>query len=757
MTSTCRYTHSDEPLIGWECPHPATDGDLCLFHTSTEITRTALTDFLNDIAAQGDDGMIPAVGACAETIPIDAATQPLDLREAEVSITATGTGTVRRFNAAGATLNEVDLTHARVTGDAVLTDAVITELHLDQSRIEERFICTGAEIGTVTADGARFEMVCDFHDTTITEKCQFNEVHINGILALTESEVECPLLLSKSTIHGNLGITDTVFHGQVLAEHLRVHGGCNAVGLTTGGTVTFRRSEFDGIVDFSGAEFQSEARFDLNTIFRGETKFDNAEFQRQARFAGAQFHHQADFNGVVFSDVATFAGAQFNHDATFGQQTRFDTRADFTRVAFNSAALFDTASIQSGEFTNAVCADVLSLKGAQTGSLNFNEATLNQLDCQQLDCDGRLRLEDAAVEGTVDLSSSTFADSVILYNATISGDLNAIDASFDDEFDCREAAVAGTVRLTTTEADSRRHSSADSADPMIGGCAGFTDSELDTMVLDGAVIGGTVLAERADIEHATIAPGEKSEATIRLTDATIRAGTLAPPETGTVQFDLRQAVLGDVTLQPGPDPTSPLAPYWIVRAEFDEFRFTKHRELLVAEDWQLHGAPTDTTLSPTDLEVTYLAAKNGANQVGARDAAGELFKRELRNRRRNHRNGIFTGNVRSRVTSGLAWGANKTLDMTAVYGESPSRVIATSVLAIGSFSAFSLLAQPASLGISSVVQRTLFSVQVFTAFMFGQPEMPTTELLRWLTAVQSLLGAFLVGLFIFALTRSVSR
>jgi hypothetical protein len=77
-----------------------------LFHTPTEVTRTALTDFSDDAAAQGDDGMIPAVDVYAESIPIDAATQPLNLRETEVPITATGTGTLRIFNPAGATLNE---------------------------------------------------------------------------------------------------------------------------------------------------------------------------------------------------------------------------------------------------------------------------------------------------------------------------------------------------------------------------------------------------------------------------------------------------------------------------------------------------------------------------------------------------------------------------------------------------------------------------------------------------------------------------
>jgi len=697
------------------------------------------------------------MGACAATIPLDAATQPLDLREAEVAITATGSGTVRGFDLTGATLSELDLTHARITGDAVLTDATIEEIHLDQARVEGRFVCTGADIGAVTADGARFEMVCDFYNTTITDNFQLNEIHVDGILALTESEICCPLFLSKSIIHGNLGIADTVFRGQVVAEHLRVHGECNAVGLTAAEVTTFRRSEFDDIVDFSGATFRSEARFDMNTTFRGEATFDDVEFQRQARFAGARFNRQADFNKVSFKDVATFAGAQFDDVVVFGQQTEFATRADFTRVTFDAAALFDTAVFQSAEFTAAVCTDVLSLKSVQAGCITLTDAHLGSLDCRQLECNGRLRLADAVVEGTVDLSSSTFRGSVAFYHARINGNVDGTNANFHDELDFREAVIAGTVRLTTTESDSRRSSPTDSRAAVIEGRVGFSDGEFDTLILAGVVLEGAVLAERASIDDATIAPGKESETKIHLTATTVQTGTFAPPETGTVQFNLRQTVLGDVTLKSGPDPTSPLAPYRIVRTEFDGFRFTEHRELLVAEDWQLHGVPSGASLSATDLEVTYLAAKNGANQVGARNAAGKFFERELRNRRRAHRNALSDGSPRSRLKAGIAWGTNKTFDVTAVYGESPSRVLATAVLSIGAFSALSLLIEPTSLSLSAIVRRTLFSIQVFTAFMFGQPEVPTTDLFQWLTAIQAFLGAFLVGLFIFALTRSVSR
>lgn len=757
MGSACSYIHTGELLTGWECPHPTTDADFCLFHTPAAVSRTALTDFLSDDIERSDDGMIPAVGACAEMIPIDAATQPLDLREADISITAAGTGTVRGFDLTGATLEQVNLAHARITGDAILTDTTIGKLHLDQARIEERFVCTSANVETVTADGARFEMVCDFHDTTITDECRLNEVQVNGILTLTESEINCPLFLSKSTVHGNLGMTNTVLRGQMLAEHIQVHGDYNAVDLTVSGVVTFRRSKFDGIADFSGAKFQSEARFDRNTTFWGEVRFDGAEFRRRARFAGAQFNRRADFNEVTFTDVVTFAGAQFNDVAVFGQQTEFDTQADFTRVTFDAAALFDTARIERADFTDAVCKEVLSLQSAQTGSLTLTEATLMDFDCQQMRCDGRLRLEDATVEGTVDCSSSTFTDSVILRGTSIDGDLDAIDTNICDELDCREAVVAGTIRLTTTEDDPRLSPTAMSDSPSIGGCVGFSDGEFDTLILTGVVLDGTVLAERARFDDATIAPDEKSETTIQCTETKIRTGTLAPPETGTVQFNLRQSVIGDVTLKPGPDPTAPLEPYWIVRAEFDGFRFTEHRELLVAENWRLHGAPEQVSLSPTDLEVTYLAAKNGANQVGARNAAGEFFKRELRNRRHSHLNALASGGLRSRLEAGLAWGTNKTLDATAVYGESPSRVVATAAMTIGAFSALSLLFEPTSLGIAPVVRRTLFSIQVFTAFVFGQPEVPTTEVFQWLTAIQSFLGAFIVGLFIFALTRSVSR
>jgi uncharacterized protein YjbI with pentapeptide repeats len=757
MGETCRYTHTGDFISDWECPHPATDGDFCLFHTKSTISRGEISDFSENDPERQEDGSIPAYGARAEKIPIDASTYPIDLREAETGITASETGDVSGFDLSGATLNRVDLAHTRITGDALLHGATIKELRLNQARVEEQFVCTDATVEKLSADGARFEMVCDFQRVTITDKCRLNGIYVDGILSLTESFIQCPLLLNKSTIQGDFGLADSTLQKQVLAEHLQVYGTCNSVGIVAEGVVTFRRSEFKDIVDFSDAKFRSEARFDMTTKFHGEVQFNNAEFVRRARFASAQFRAQADFNNVLFRDVASFSGAQFDSTVSFGQQAEFTEQANFDRARFNAGAVFDTAKIASGKFTAATCAGVLSIKNAKTGTLTLSDMELGNFECRQTTCNGRLQFEDAVISGNIDLSFSIFDGSVVLRGTSIRGDFSAINTTFEDELDCRETIISGIFRISSTENDPRRSSKTNIDGGSIKGGAGFVYADIETLIIEGIELNNPLFAEGGQFSHVMIDFANGSSAVVRLKNAEIQSGTISPPDHGNVNFDLEQAVLGPVTLESGSDTAAPLNSYWISRVEFQGFRFTEHRELLESHDWQLHGAPSEMSLSPTDLEVTYLAAKNGANEVGARNAAGEFFKQELRHRRQDHRNSISVTEFKSSFKPAIAWCSNKILDMTAVYGESPSRVFATAVLSIVAFSGFSLMLDPATLNISTLIQRTLLSIQAFTAFIFGQPEVPATVSLQFLTAIQAFLGAFLVGLFIFSLTRSVSR
>lgn len=759
MADTCGYSHTGTLVTDWECPHPVETGTRCPFHTESSVSEAELSHFTESEAVRADDGTVPAIGAVAETIPVSASARPLDLREASTGIVAVGTEIANGLDLSGATLDRVDLRRTTVRGDLRLVAAEVGEIRLDQARLKRQFDCSGATVGRFVADGGRFEMMCDLHGADVTGACRMIESHVGGILELTDSTVEGPLLLNNSIIESNLGLAGGAFHGRLVAEHVRVQGTCNAVESVVRGTVTFRRSEFQDVVDFSGSTFESEARFDMGTAFEAETRFDEVRFERRARFSGASFGAKTEFTDARFGDIASFTGASFDDAVSFGERTVFDGRAEFHGVTFCGPATFDTATLRTAVFDGVQSTETLSFENTRAGTITLTGATLDEVNCRRLRCDSRLRMEDATVDGDVDLSYGRFAESVILRGTTVGGGVTCIGTTLRDEFDCRDVDVSGTLELTASERDSLQVSGDDPDGHRVelDGYAGFAGATIGSLVVAGVQLTHRVVAEGLEVGRIVFAPGADSATVVDLTDATLDAGTLDHPPTGTVRYDLEGTLLGDVTLSPGPDEAAPLEPYWIVRTEFDGFKFSDHRAMLTASDWRIHGSPPGDPVSLVAREMTYLAAKNGANQVSDRDAAGEFFKRQLRSRRSRYRDAALSGRPRQRIRAASAWLANKVLDLTAVYGEAPSRVFVSSVLIIVLFSVVSLPIARAEVTGAALIRRTLFSTQAFTAFIFGQPEVPATFLLQWVVAIEGFLGAFFIGLFIFALTRSVSR
>ena len=155
--------------------------------------------------------------------------------------------------------------------------------------------------------------------------------------------------------------------------------------------------------------------------------------------------------------------------------------------------------------------------------------------------------------------------------------------------------------------------------------------------------------------------------------------------------------------------------------------------------------------SVEELEQTYIDARKGADDVGDSSVAGNFFRHEARVRRRAHR----AANAYHRYAS------NWLFDLVAGYGERPLRPFAASVLTVVAFAGlFQLvwLTTPATppAVYDGPVGATLLSLASFTAFLFGGIDVAPFPL-RAVATVESFLGAFLLALFVFTLTRSLHR
>jgi hypothetical protein len=169
--------------------------------------------------------------------------------------------------------------------------------------------------------------------------------------------------------------------------------------------------------------------------------------------------------------------------------------------------------------------------------------------------------------------------------------------------------------------------------------------------------------------------------------------------------------------------------------------------------------PTDVDGTHGAVESTYLRARRGADAVGDTVAAGEFYMQELKARRKGHRE-----RVRGREGSGGAvkdYVSNWVLWVTTGYGERPSHVFGSSVVVVAGFAvvfgSFDTLIGPIESPVyRGVIGYLLLSFESFIAFVLGGAAVES-RLVRLLANIEGFLGAFLIGLFVFTLTRSIKR
>lgn len=163
------------------------------------------------------------------------------------------------------------------------------------------------------------------------------------------------------------------------------------------------------------------------------------------------------------------------------------------------------------------------------------------------------------------------------------------------------------------------------------------------------------------------------------------------------------------------------------------------------------AAPGDVARTLEAQELTYVEARKGADDVGDSTTAGNLFVNELRVRRRIHR--------RERDYGEFA--ANLIFDWVAGYGERPRKALRSSLSLVAVFAGVYWVLWRLVPGFSSstyagVDGAVLLSSASFTAFVLGGTSVEP-KLIRMVANFEALLGAFMIALFVFTLTRSLHR
>ncbi|WP_434522777.1 hypothetical protein [Halorubrum sp. AS12] len=447
--------------------------------------------------------------------------------------------------------------------------------------------------------------------------------------------------------------------------------------------------------------------------------------------------------------------------------TTFKNSVDCKYVQFDSSVTFNGAKFRDiAMFNSAVFADQVELWATVEGKADFTRATIQ----------GTAQLRGTYKTAAI-FNYTTFESDVILWNSTFGGKVECLATEFCGPVDAAHPSFQGVVRFCETTCHEPVTLRSATFDEIVR----FRRLQAPTTVID--------------LRKATLTAGVVEQST--------------PP----AYFDLANATVGavELTVADGVSlPENPLAYLHINRTAFDGFDFSAHSHVLkptwqldgLTEEWPgtVAGADLDRVEQYAQREETYLRAKSGATDAGHNKAASEFFVHEMRSRRKQHAATVrqrwaalrteaeivpwvvyapVVGTARSigdlvrqlsptrtrQPTSttpawlaGYRWVSNGTLGLITGYGERPQRPILASVGTIFLFAGgYRLLGVTPPVEGRLGVGYLLLSLQSFITFILGASPVDAGFGPQIMSAVEGFLGAFLIAVFVFALTRSIHR
>jgi hypothetical protein len=437
------------------------------------------------------------------------------------------------------------------------------------------------------------------------------------------------------------------------------------------------------------------------STFESRVLLADARLQRGLAAEEATFARRFDLEDAIVAGLTDLRLASFE-SWMHAAGTTFDGRFHARNARFHKGVYADRAAFHEG-------ADLVNATFDKVG--NFRNATFHAgCNFAAIDCPNDLSFEGATLHGPTDFHASR-----------ASGEIPDERLAFDGVAWLKGVDVGGELRF------------------------------------EDATVRGDVCLREASVGRIDLSPAgvddRDAALAVDLRDAHVAGGRMVVPGPAW-QYDLRTATVGDVDLRSA-ESVDLFGAVRVLDTAFDGFDFgaIHHRDSLSRNGWRLHDPVRG---ADADLENTYLKAKNGASQVGASHAAAEFFRKEMAARRKHNWELAWSSGGLSGALSLGRWAASGALALSSGYGERPSRTVGCSLGTVGVFTlAYAVLLGGAEL--SAYGSYLLFSFQSFITFLIGSPPAGNAVLVRVLSALEGFVGAFLIALFVFTLTRSVHR
>lgn len=296
------------------------------------------------------------------------------------------------------------------------------------------------------------EWRCDYPTKENERYCIFHK----NIEDKNKEKVERELrrLISKKS---EVNIFEGKFSDLNLSD-MKIHG-LQLKGSTFHGYVDFKTSEFLGKASFTSSVFKDRVNFGkCNFIY--ESKFSYVTFESEAYFTNTAFHQYSEFHNTKFEGLTVFSNSVLHHSIFF--ESIFNSRASFDDCKFKGVNFIWT------EFSNDV-----SFKNC-----NFEKVSKNYLNSYNKYKNKIKNITGSEFKDTIFFNFVKFREYVDFSNST-----------FKRNADFSKSRIDGKGDLSETDFENVKFVNADLSNSNLQGLS-FENANFEGAILEGSKLGG---------------------------------------------------------------------------------------------------------------------------------------------------------------------------------------------------------------------------------------------------------------------------
>jgi len=753
----------------WRCPRRTAD-DRCVLHDedADDAAVAAAVDRALAGEVTADDlrpGVADPVAAARRFVGLTA--DALDLSRRRLPADGTAPVDLRR-----ADVETLDLSETRVTVPLWLDGATVDRLHAPAVSTAGDFRCRFATLGTATLPGADVDGRVSLRFATVDGVVDVETVTADGRLDLGFATVTGPVRAERATCRGRFTMKEATA-ASVAARHLAVGGtdpessypGVQVRGLETDGDVDLRDCDCDGTLIGYAVVVGGDLDLSGATVTDGVSMGGGTTDLVEATVDGV-----FDCSEATIGDAFTLSGRdEYETNPTVGEQL-VCRAATFDRVDLAPALTADAVGVVDLRSATVEAGELGQPTDAEAVVYDLQHATLGDVTLAAGDRPAPtvVRFDRTAFDGfRFGESRAEFADRDWAIYDLPDGVRRRI--AVGRQYD-RAADLAGDLATLCavqpgTRSWLREHTAPYDPAALAAIALDSLDDERVERVARNGPETADVLGERV-FERERYREGVVTYlAREALGEATVLRTLLAPPGADDGHSDRGATAVGGTGADDAGDALAALADA-VETADApggavpDAVETARERLATAFARTLADEHPVESR--PDHAETTYIMARKGADDVGDTVVAGELFVNELRYRRRRHHQRARSATGAEKWRARGRFLANALFDAVAVYGEHPRRVFGVSVATVVGMAGLYWLAWLALPEFDATTYggpggAVLLSLESFTSLVLGGGGGVEAYPVRVLAGVESFLGAFLIALFVFALTRSLKR